>query len=83
MSTAMCAQFGLGEDLQEVVRSFRKEGRSFGTNKILTESHTPEIKELNAVTNTKTSNIQSSALNTIAVPFPITNQHDCNRTCRP
>ncbi len=30
MSTAMCAQFGLGEDLQEVVRSFRKEGRKEG-----------------------------------------------------
>lgn len=41
------AQFGLGEDLQEVVRS-RKEGRLFESNKTLTQSHMTEIKELNA-----------------------------------
>lgn len=42
------AQFGLGEDLLEVVRSLRKEGRLFGSNKTLTQSHITEIKMLNA-----------------------------------
>lgn len=35
----------MGEDLQEVVRSLRKEGRLFGSNKTLTQSHITEIKK--------------------------------------